>query len=57
MTSKRNKMHPNFDPEMVITKLPFKIMDQLSGLLDIPDGSGRPYWKALIAVLPDDMYT
>ncbi|XP_030832617.1 mucosa-associated lymphoid tissue lymphoma translocation protein 1 [Strongylocentrotus purpuratus] len=50
-------MHANIDPETVITKLPFKVMDELSGLLDIPDGSGRPYWKALIAVLPGDMYT
>ena len=50
-------MHPKVDPEDIITKLPYKVMDKLAGYLDIPDGSNKPYWKALITVLPEDMYT
>ncbi|XP_071507440.1 mucosa-associated lymphoid tissue lymphoma translocation protein 1-like [Diadema antillarum] len=51
------RMHPSLNPDLIITDLPYKILDQLAGLLDIPDGTNKPYWKALIAVIPGNIYT
>ncbi|XP_071482159.1 uncharacterized protein [Diadema antillarum] len=51
------RMHPSLNPDIIITDLPYKILDQLAGLLDIPDGTNKPYWKALIAVIPGNIYT
>ena len=42
------------NPRLQIRKLPYRIHRELSRLLDIP---GDKDWKALVAVLPDGMYS
>ena len=47
-------MSNEIDPNTQIRKLPYRILRDIAGLLDIPSNKD---WKALIAEMPDGKYT